>query len=64
MAPKPDANEPVYRGMLDEAVDTLLQGMDKLYERFKGEVDGLRGDIKSRFDIVEDRLQNVETELT
>ena len=43
--------------MLDEAVNTLLEGMDKLYERFKGE-------MNTRFDNVENRLRNVEVELS
>ena len=41
--------------MLDEAVDTLLEGMGKLYERFKRE-------MNTRFDNVENRLRNVEVE--
>jgi predicted nuclease with TOPRIM domain len=54
---KNDSKQPVNRGMLDEAVDTLLEGMDKLYERFKGDLD-------TRFDNVENRLRNMEVELS
>ena len=31
--------EPVTRGLLDEAVETLLGGMDNLFNRFKKELD-------------------------
>ena len=65
---KVDPNEPVNRGMLDEAVDTLLKGMDNLYERFKGELntrlESLKGEMNTRFDNVENRLRNVEVELS
>ena len=61
---KIDPNEPVNRGMLDDAVNVLLEGMDKLYERFKGETDSLRGEMNERFDKVENRLQKVEVELS
>jgi predicted nuclease with TOPRIM domain len=61
---KADPNEPVTREILDEAVDTLLAGMDKLYERFKGETDSLRSEMNSRFDNVENRLRNIEVELS
>jgi archaellum component FlaC len=43
--------------MLDEAVDSILGGMDKLYDKFKGE-------MSTRFDNVENRLRNVEVELS
>ena len=63
MATKSDPNEPVNRGMLDEAVDALLQGMDKLYERFKGEVDSLRSEMNTRFDNLEAKVNQTKNEL-
>ena len=49
--------KPVTKGMLDDAVDTLLKGMDNLYDRFKGELD--RGIEK-----VEARLDNLERDMS
>ena len=45
-------------------MDTLLKSMDRLYERFKGEVGGLKDEMNTRFDKVEGRLQRVEAELS
>jgi len=36
---KGDVNETVTRGMLDDAVTAILQGMDKLFGKLKGEMD-------------------------
>jgi hypothetical protein len=32
-------NEPVTRGMLDEAVGAILEGMDKMFRTLKGYLD-------------------------
>lgn len=48
---------PVTKGMLDDAVDTLLAGMDNLHSRFKGELD-------KSFDKVNGQLDNLERETT
>ncbi len=42
-----DPNEPVTRGMLDEAVSALLNGMDNLYQRFRNEIAPLTKDVSS-----------------
>ena len=63
MAAKTDPNEPVTRGMLNEAVDALLQGMDNLYDRFKGEVDSLKGEMNNRFDNLEATVKQTRSEL-
>ena len=60
----PSPNDPLNRKLLDEAVDILLKGMDRLYERFKGEVGSLKDEMNTRFDKVEGRLQRVEAELS
>jgi archaellum component FlaC len=54
---KVNPSEPVNRGMLDEAVEAILEGMDKT-------VGQLRNEMNTRFDKVEDRLSNVEVELS
>ena len=54
---KADPNAPVKLGMLNEAVDAILEGMSKM-------VQGLDSKMNARFDNVENRLQRVETELT
>lgn len=51
--PKIDPNEPVTRKMLDQAVDAILKGMDKM-------VGGLRGEMNARFKAVDDRFDKVE----
>ncbi len=48
---------PVTKGMLDDAVDTLLAGMDNLHSRFKGELD-------KSFEKVNGRLDNLDRETT
>jgi archaellum component FlaC len=53
---KQDPNEPVKVGMLNEAVDAILEGMGRM-------VEGLENKMNSRFDKVENRLQSVETEV-
>ncbi len=52
---KTEANEqqPVTKALLDEAVQTLLQGMDNLSARFKGELDEFRSEANRRFDKIE-----------
>jgi hypothetical protein len=56
MNSKQDPNEPVSQGMLNEAVDAILEGMGRM-------VEGLENKMNSRFDKVENRLQGVETEV-
>lgn len=57
------SNKPVTKGMLDDAVDTILKGMDNLFWRFQGEVNDLRTETKQGFRKVENRLKMVEVEL-
>ena len=68
MAAKTDKNGLVTRGMLDEAVDALLKGMDSLYEKFKSEMNSqigyLRGEMNTRFGKVEDEIHGVKIELS
>ena len=59
-----DHNEPVTRGMLDEAVNALLKGMDNLYERFKGEMNNLKNEMNIRFGKVEEEIHSVKVELS
>ena len=56
MAIKDDPNEPVTRGMLEDAVDVILDGMDKM-------VGELRNQINTRFDKTESRLNGLEVEV-
>jgi archaellum component FlaC len=63
MNSKQDPNEPVSQGMLNEAVDAIPEGMEKMIGGVHGEMKGLRGEMNSRFDKVENRLQSVETEV-
>ena len=49
--------KPVTKGMLDDAVDTLLAGMENLYSGFKEELD-------KSFDKIEGRLDNLDRETT
>ena len=54
---KNKSSQPATREVLDEAVDILLEGMDKLYEKFKG-------DMNTGFGNIENRLRSVEVELS
>jgi archaellum component FlaC len=56
MNSKQDPNEPVTVATLNEAVDAILEGMEKM-------VGGVRGEMNERFDKVDNRLQGVETEV-
>ena len=56
MNSKQDPNEPVTAGTLNEAVDAILEGMEKM-------VGGVRGEMNERFDKVDNRLQSVENRL-
>jgi hypothetical protein len=56
MNSKQDPNEPVTVGTLNEAVDAILDGMEKM-------TGGVKVEMNERFDKVENRLQSVETEV-
>jgi archaellum component FlaC len=56
MNSKQNPNEPVTVGTLNEAVDAILEGIEKM-------VGGVRGEMNERFDKVDNRLQGVETEV-
>jgi hypothetical protein len=53
---KSDSNQPVTRGMLDEAVQATLEGMDRIVERFRNEVN-------TRFENVDNRFDNLEAKI-
>ena len=72
---KVDPNETVNRGMLDEAVDALLKGMDNLFDRFKEELNSkvnsleerLRGEIhgvKIELSHVRDEVKGLKADLS
>ena len=44
--------DPVNRGMLNDAVDTILKGMDNMFSRFQEELDGVKNEVlKNRTEI-------------
>ena len=43
---KKTLSDPVDRGMLNDAVDIILEGMDNLFSRFKKETDDLKSEVK------------------
>jgi predicted nuclease with TOPRIM domain len=47
----------ITKKVLDEAVETILKGMDNLFDKFKGE-------MYARFENVENRLDRIEAELS
>lgn len=57
---KGNPKEPVNRGMLDEAVEAVLKGMDNLYERFTNEVKPLKGDLSA----LKKDVGSIKTEIT
>ncbi|HAU65562.1 MAG: hypothetical protein UT88_C0001G0009 [Candidatus Woesebacteria bacterium GW2011_GWD2_40_19] len=52
----------VNKKMLDEAVQTILTGMDDLYSRFDG-VDKRFDGVDKRFDGVDKRLDKIESNI-
>jgi hypothetical protein len=54
---KSDSNEPVTKGMLDDAVTAILQGMDKMFVK-------LQGEMVERFGKVEEEICGVKVELS
>jgi hypothetical protein len=56
MTTKADPNEPVKLGMLNEAVDAILEGMSKM-------VEGLENKMHSRFDNLEAKVNNNHNDL-
>lgn len=46
---KQDLNKPVTLGLLHEAVDAILQGMDRM-------INGLKGEMNERFDKLEEKM--------
>ncbi|MCI0558947.1 MAG: hypothetical protein MN733_10660 [Nitrososphaera sp.] len=46
MAANYDPNEPVTRGMLNEAVDAILKGMDKIAGELRSEIRETRSELK------------------
>jgi len=55
--------EPVNRGMLNDAVDTILHGMDNLFSRFQDELNEFREEVNTSFDKVGVSLRGVEDEV-
>ena len=53
---KSDSNDPVTGGMLDEAVQAILEGMD-------GMVEGFRNEVMERFENVDNRFDNLEAKI-
>ena len=53
---KSDANEPVTRGMLDEAVAAILEGMDSM-------IGGLRGEMNTGFENLDAKIGQTRNEL-
>ena len=69
------SKELVTKGMLkevlDEAVDTIMIGMNRLFGRFKNEMNGKFGEVKikfeefdKRFNKVDRKLEKIEAEVT
>lgn len=50
------SKEPVNRGMLDEAVQAILEGMDRM-------VGGLRSEMNSQFEKVDENIRNIEAKV-
>jgi len=55
--------KPVTKGMLDDAVDTLLAGMDNLYSRFNEELDKSFEKGYGRFDNLDRETTFVKREI-
>ena len=60
---KQDINKPVTLGFLYEAVDAILQGMDKMVGEFRGEIAGSFKSVGERFDRLENKIEFVHKDL-
>ncbi|MFH1863401.1 MAG: hypothetical protein ABIJ85_00620 [bacterium] len=60
---KQDINKPVTLGFLHEAVDAILQGMDKMVGEFRGEIAGSFKSVNERFDSLDDKIDFVHKDL-
>lgn len=61
---KTDLNEPVKRGMLDEAVTTILEGMDNLYGKFKNELQNEIKPLKEDVSTLKRDVSSIKSEIT
>lgn len=63
MAANYDPNEPVTRGMLNEAVDAILKGMDKIAKELKSEIEGVRSELKGTRNELKGEMQELKVEV-
>jgi hypothetical protein len=63
MNTKQDPNEPVKAGILNEAVDAILEGMEKMVGGVRGEIAELKGEMNDRFDRLEGKVNGNHKEL-
>jgi len=63
MTVKTNPNAPVVRKDLDEAVETILEGMDNLLNDPESEMQKKFKNVDNRFDLLETKINNVERHL-
>jgi archaellum component FlaC len=56
--------EYVTKTMLDEAVDAILEGMNKMVGGLRDDVTRFRSEVNTGFDKVETRLERIEAEVS
>jgi archaellum component FlaC len=61
---KTDPNEPITRGMLDEAVGAILDGMDKMFRMLRGDRDAGFKQVNACLEKVEEDIHGVKVELS
>ena len=63
MVTKVNPNEPVTREMLNDAVDAILNGVDKLVIGLRAEMNGLRAEMKLGFKKLDVKIDYTKNEL-
>lgn len=63
MSSKVDPNAPVVRKDLDEAVSTILEGIDNMFKDQNDSLNKKFSSIDQRFDNVDTKIDNVEKHL-
>ena len=61
---KVDPKEPVSRGVLDEAVEAILKGVETMFGNFRGEMNTKFSKVDDRFDKLEAGQKDLQRQIS
>jgi uncharacterized membrane-anchored protein YhcB (DUF1043 family) len=61
---KVDPKEPVNRGVLDEAVEAILKGVETMFGNFRGEMNTKFAKVDERFDKLEAGQKDLQRQIS